>query len=155
MEENRRYTDECDHAVELARESVFCAEAEELAREFTVKLADLRRTSHLLRFMAARQVRVRQKEDNQYSNAPVYWGHQQTRQISMKGFVIGACQENIMGDSDLHGNIKVRDTISKAVSAYWAALRTDPEATLSEERKNGLFPTPAKSTDDVSLEHAE
>jgi hypothetical protein len=133
LEAAREHVAECDNAVELCRESVFCSEAEQLAQEFMDRLNDLRRMSHQLRFMAARQVRLRQTESNSRNTAPIYWGNEKTRQISMRPFVIGACHENIMGDSDLRGNIKVRESIAEKVNAYWSALRLDPEAQFDME----------------------
>jgi uncharacterized protein (DUF3084 family) len=155
LEAARAHVDECDNAIELCRERVFCAEAEQLAQKFMERLDDLRRMSHKLRFMASRQVRLRQTEANSRNTAPIYWGNEKSRQIGMKGFVVAACHENVMGDSDLRGNIKVRERISAEVSAYWSALKTDASAVLSEEVKEGLFrPRVRSDVSDVSISDA-
>ncbi len=73
----------------------------------------------------------------------------------MKGFVIGACYENVMGDSDLHGNLKVRDRIAQAVTAYWNCLRNDPDAQFgTSDSSNEDHPSPCESESDASLESA-
>ncbi len=74
LAEARLHAEECENAIELAREQIFCAEAEALAQDFLQKLNELRAMSHKLRFMAARQVRIRRPENKQ-NNAPIYWGH--------------------------------------------------------------------------------
>ncbi len=136
LEEVRRNAEEADYQIELAREKVFCAAAEQTAQSFMEKLNDLGRMSHKLRFMAARHVRLRRKE-NRASNPPqmTYYGNETTRKIDMANSVIAACQENIIGDSDLRGNIKVWERISQAVTAYWSALRTNPDGNT---RRGGI-----------------
>jgi hypothetical protein len=153
----KREAEETDYQVELAREAVFCADAEQLAQKFFARLNDLRQMSHNLRFMAARQVTLRRPERDSSTPQMFYAGSERSRSIRMSRDVINACQENIMGNSDLHGNLKVRDRVAQEVNAYWAALRTDADAKLSEETKENLFPSGVRSdvSADASLESAE
>jgi hypothetical protein len=153
----KREAEEADYHVELAREAVFCVEAEQLAQEFKHKLDDLRRLSHKLRFMAARQVRLQRATESRPDTPQMtYWGNERSRPIRMNRPVIDACQENIMGNADLYGNLKVRDRVARDVNEWWAALRTNPDAALSEEVKECLLPAGARSviSDAASLEES-
>ncbi|WP_363348298.1 hypothetical protein [Methylocystis echinoides] len=128
----RRAAEEADYTVELCRERVFADEAERLAQEFMQKLAEIRRMSIRLRFMALRQVR---RDPNARSlTGGQFYGQGHTRNISMPQSVAAAVHEEVMGDFDIRGGLKMREELSTRVADYWARLRIDPEAEFNEDR---------------------
>ncbi len=126
-----RHTEEADFALELARKGVFAHEAETAAREFMQRLMDVRRMSMMLRFMNLRQMR---KHPNALSvTGSHFYGDGGMRKIGMPRLVTDAVHEEVMGDFDRRGGLKIRDDIARAVADWWARLRVDPLATFDAD----------------------
>ena len=130
LEETRRHAQSCAEAIELACEQVVIAEAEERAASFVRKVKEVREESYLLRFLAARQVK---RPPSEIKNNPmVAYGSLPTRAIKMSKEVLAACQDDVLGLSEYHGGIRVRDATAQAVADYWTRLHNDADAQLAK-----------------------
>jgi hypothetical protein len=137
LDETKRHVDDCAQAVGLAVEAVVIAEAEERARSFIRQIREAREALYVLRFLAARQVK---RPLSEIKNTPmVAYGSSPTRAIKMPGFVIAACHENIIGDSEVMNGTRLRDAVSAEVSAYWSRLHSDPEAQMQKVEASKPF----------------
>jgi hypothetical protein len=128
----RRHAEECDYALELAREAVFGQEAEALAQDFLQRLMEVRRMSMELRFMSLRQ--MRKSPDALSVTGSQFYGDGGMRKISMPPLVADAVHEDCMGDYDRRGGLKLRDDVGRAVADWWARLRIDPLATFEAQK---------------------
>lgn len=150
--EARKAAEVADYNLDCARAAVFAAEAEALATEFLQRLHDLRHVSIELAAMSMRQ--MRRNPSVQRSDGP-YYG-QGSNTIAMPRVVLDAVTEEIMGSYDRRNPPHKKNAIAQKVNAYWSALRTDPNATLDPETKEGLFPSSvSESAAEVSLSAAE
>lgn len=101
---------------EIAAEKVIAIEAEEMAVAFLAQLNALRSEHYRLA-----------SYHNRWRKTPTGM-----TQVRMSSIVMGAAMENILGDSEIHGGIRVREAIAKAMNEYWAALKSDPRAMLAD-----------------------
>jgi hypothetical protein len=126
-----------------------------MAQEFHARLHDLRLASIRLAAMANRP--MKRNPAVQRSDGPFYGGGSTT--IPMPPRVLDAIAQPIMGDYDRKTPPARKNEISRAVSEWWAALRNDPNAALSAETKEGMFPLGVRSdvsdAADISLNAAE
>jgi hypothetical protein len=134
----RGHAEECDYALELAREAVFGQEAEALAQDFLQRLMEVRRMSLELRFMSLRQ--MRKSPDALSVTGSQLYGDGGMRKISMPRLVADAVHEDVMGDYDRRGGLKLRDDVGRAVADWWARLRIDPLATFDAEKLLEAYP---------------
>jgi DNA repair exonuclease SbcCD ATPase subunit len=128
LEDAKRAVEAARFKIEEGAERVFGKEADALAREYLDKLAEVRRMSQQLWFMA--HIQVKREPQERRHNAPIYWGGEVNRQIAMTGHVASAVRENPHGDHDLRGGIALRERMSKAVAQWWQKLHSDPQAQL-------------------------
>ncbi|CAJ0857021.1 hypothetical protein AMST5_00976 [freshwater sediment metagenome] len=126
----KRHVEQCAYEIELAVESVFVAEAEELASRYAERLREVREMLYAIRFMGARQV-MRDPSQRRASTAPMYWGNETTRIIAMPQSVVEACADDSLGQSEYRDGLRKRDMVSAAVSALWGALHNNPAAQLA------------------------
>jgi hypothetical protein len=130
VEAARRAAERTEYSLDVAREAVFCAEASALADEFTRRLSEVRHMAIRLRHMTLRQVR-RSPEARNISGGQ-YFGQGATRALTMPKGVMEAVNEECMGSFDRKNHPSVRDRIALSVQDWWAALRTDANATLED-----------------------
>jgi hypothetical protein len=135
--ESRKLAELADFHLDEARAAVFADEAEKLAIEFHERLHGLRLVSIELAAMANRP--MKRNPAVQSVSGPFYGGGNTT--IPMATKVLDAIAEPIMGSFDRKHPPQKKDAIAAAVASWWSALRNDPNATLGEETKEGLFPS--------------
>lgn len=140
LEEARRAAERAEYNLDCARERVFVAEATETAQEFMRALMELRQMSLKLRFMAVRQ--VRRSPDARDSTGGPFYGSGPNRPLTMPLAVNNAIHEEVMGDYDRRGGIKLRDETANKVTAWWAALRTNPDAEFEAGSSTINAPSP-------------
>jgi hypothetical protein len=126
----KEHAEQCAYQIDLAAEAVFVVEAEELAARYTAQIRELREVLYTLRFMGARQVK-RDPQQRRASTAPMYWGNEPTRPIAMPKSVLEACHNDCLGTSEMRVGLRARDNVSAAVSNFWGALHSDPDAQLT------------------------
>jgi hypothetical protein len=130
LEAAKRHAEARAYEIEEAVEVVFVAEAETLTARYIEQIRETREVLNTLRFLAARKVQRDPSERGEPSAAPVYYGNETTRQICMPGYIIAACHDDCVGDSEVRGRMRVRGMVSKAVTAYWQRLHGYADAKL-------------------------
>jgi hypothetical protein len=154
--EARKAAEMADFHLDQARAAVFAYEAEKLAIEFHERLHALRLASIRLAAMANRPMK-RNPTTIRSDGAPYYGGGSTTIPMPVK--VLDAIAEPILGNFNRKTPPARKNEIAAAVQEWWGALRNDPNATLSAETKEGMFPPSVRSdvsdAADISLNAAE
>ncbi len=150
LEDARQAAIMTDYRLDEARAAVFADVAERLASEFLQRLDELRHTSLTLGFMSVRSVK---RNPNTVNMNGQYWGQGDRRTIEMPPNVLNAINEEILGSFDRKNPPQVKKALADAVQDWWAKLRIDPDATLSESTKDNMFRSSVQS--DASLSAAE
>lgn len=144
LKDAQKHVERCDIAIEHAAENVICAEAEQLAVEFLATLTALRRQHYVLASFCTRYVRRLPDEGGVRPIAGQLYGTSGPRRVRMSSVTLGAAMENILGDSEIKGGMRVRDAVAQAVSEYWAALKSDADATLNADAAPAAMPAAAE-----------
>ncbi len=124
-----------DYEREAAAECVIIAETEQLAIKHLAKLATLRKEHYILANLVNKYVKRDPSERVVGSVPGLLYGSGGVRKIKMSAVVINAATQDILGDSERSGGIRVRDAVAQAVNDYWQALKADADATLHPEPK--------------------
>lgn len=117
----------CDFAIERAAEKVLAVETELRAVAHLEKITALRKEHYIISQLAMRYV----KHPPSFNSAGQL-GTISQRRAQMSGVTISAAMENVLGDYELRGGMKVRNEMGLAAQAYWQALKTNADAEFAE-----------------------
>lgn len=116
-----------DFAREACAEKVLAAETELLAIAHLEKIEELRKEHYVITALATRYVR-----HPPTINSAGQLGTVSQRRAQMSGAVHGVAMENILGDYEARGGMRVRHATSLAAQTYWNALKNDADVQFAD-----------------------
>jgi hypothetical protein len=116
-----------DFAREHAAEKVLAAETERRAIAHLEKIEELRKEHYIITALATRYVR-----HPPTANSTGQYGGVSQRRAQMPGSVHGVAMENVLGDYEARGGMRVRHAMGLAAQAYWQALKNDADVQFAD-----------------------
>jgi hypothetical protein len=111
---------------EWAAEKVLATELDGAAESFVARLSELRRDFYMLQFSMRQMVH----RDPDAPKPAVIAGD--LRPVVVSPAVVAAVRENVLGDSEARGGMRVRDEVASHVRDYFTALKSDAGAVFGD-----------------------